>query len=118
MIRNPRWAMNAAEELGFGEQALEYGKKALAVARIGNWPVRLMWILANIGQAHILLENIREAESAFNEANELAINVDETDWFFIVQINQEICKLLRITDRDDEAEVLEERIKTIQEIID
>ena len=104
-------------ELGFGEQALEYGKKALDVARIGNWPVRLMWILANIGQAHMLLENIQEAESAFNEANDLAITVDETDWFFIVQINQEICQLLRITNRDDEAEVLEQRIKTIQEII-
>jgi tetratricopeptide (TPR) repeat protein len=104
-------------ELGFGEQALEYGKKALAVARIGNWLVRLMWILANIGQAHMLLENTQDAESAFNEANDLAITVDETDWFFIVQINQEICKLLRITDRDNEAEALEQRVKTIQEII-
>jgi tetratricopeptide (TPR) repeat protein len=104
-------------ELGFGEQALEYGKKALAVARIGNWPVRLMWILANIGQAHMLMENIQEAEASFNEANYLAITVDETDRFFIVQINQEICKLLRITNRDDEAEVLAERIKTIQEIL-
>jgi tetratricopeptide (TPR) repeat protein len=105
-------------ELGFGEQALEYGKKALAVARIGHWPVRLMWILANNGQAHMLLENIQEAEAAFNEANDLAKTVGETDWFFIVQINQEFCKLLRITNRDDEAQVLEERIKTIQEIID
>jgi tetratricopeptide (TPR) repeat protein len=103
--------------LGFGEQALEYGKKALAVARIGNWPVRLMWILANIGQAHMLLENFHEAESSFNEANDLAITIDEIDWFFIVQINQEICKLLRITDRDNGAEVLEQRVKTIQEII-
>ena len=105
-------------ELGFGEQALEYGNKALNVTRVGNWPVRLMWILANIGQANMLLGDYEAAEVSFDEARELAISVDETDWYFVVQINSEIVKLMRATNQDSEADLLEERIKTIQDILD
>lgn len=104
-------------ELSFGKQALAYGNKALHVARTGNWPVRLMWILGNIGQANMLLEDYEAAELAFNEARDLGISVEETDWDFVVDINLEIAKLMRSTNREEQAIEIESRVETIREII-
>ena len=76
-----------------------------------------MWILGNIGQANMLLQEYEAAELAFNEAKDLGISVEEIDWDFVVDINLEIAKLMRSTNREEQAIEIESRVETIREII-
>ena len=104
-------------ELGNGELALAAGIRALDIARILGWQRRVIWTQFHIGKAQVLLGNSDAAEAAFEEAIYLVPQQEEFDWNFIVALFTEKAKLLRLSDRNTEAEKLEARIATIRETL-
>ena len=104
-------------ELGNGELALAAGIRALDIARILGWQRRVIWTQFHIGKAQVLLGNSDAAEAAFEEAIYLVPQQEEFDWNFIVALFTEKAKLLRLLDRNTDAEKLEARIATIRETL-
>ena len=104
-------------ELGNGELALSAGIRALDIARILGWQRRVIWTQFHIGKAQVLLGNSDAAEAAFEEAIYLVPQQEEFDWNFIVALFTEKAKLLRLSDRNTDAEKLEARIATIRETL-
>ena len=104
-------------ELGNGELALAAGIRALDIARILGWQRRVIWTQFHIGKAQVLLGNSDAAEAAFEEAIYLVPQQEEFDWNFIVALFTEKAKLLRLSDRNTDAEKLEARIATIRETL-
>ena len=104
-------------ELGNGELALVAGTRALDIARILGWQRRVIWTQFHIGKAQVLLGNSDAAEAAFEEAIYLVPQQEEFDWNFIVALFTEKAKLLRLSDRNTDAEKLEARIATIRETL-
>ena len=104
-------------ELGNGELALAAGIRALDIARILGWQRRVIWTQFHIGKAQVLLGNSDAAEAAFEEAIYLVPQQEEFDWNFIVALFTEKAKLLRLSDRNTDAEKLEARNATIRETL-
>ena len=104
-------------ELGNGELALAAGIRALDIARILGWQRRVIWTQFHIGKAQVLIGNSDAAEAAFEEAIYLVPQQEEFDWNFIVALFTEKAKLLRLSDRNTDAEKLEARIATIRETL-
>lgn len=104
-------------ELGNGELALAAGIRALDIARILGWQRRVIWTQFHIGKAQVLLGNSDAAEAAFEEAIYLVPQQEEFDWNFIVALFTEKAKLLRLSERNTDAEKLEARIATIRETL-
>ena len=104
-------------ELGNGELALEAAKRALDVARTSDMQVRIMWSSYNVGKAYLLLADFEQAESNLAHAHYLAQSNERIDFKFLVGVEEEEAKLMRLTNRIEAAEAIERRLTTIREIL-
>ncbi len=104
-------------ELGNGELAIEAAKSALDVARTADNQVRIMWSSFHLGQAQILLKDYEQAEGSLSTARYLAQAAEQINFQFLIYVEEEEAKLMRLTNRVEAAEAIERRLTTIREIL-
>lgn len=102
--------------LGNGEEGLRYAKLAYEVASLRGDGVAISMASLSGGRAQLLLGNFEKAEQALDEARNLLFGSE--DWEMQVAVDRELITLYRQTTRFNEADKLENRIKTIEEILE
>jgi tetratricopeptide (TPR) repeat protein len=112
------WIGDSYAELGNGELALTYGNQALDISRLIK---RTPWVVLSlivIGKAQSLLADFSSAECSLEEALSLLVDDAPEQWDLNIEIQEELIKIYRQTDRSGYADVVEARIATVREILE
>jgi len=119
IARTDRWITECYVALRDGQRAYEHARKAMNVAELSKDRGALMWSELMLGKALMTLCNFEDAERYFIMGYERATSVDEREvnWEYIVEVEEERVKLLRMSDRAEEADEVELRIATVKETI-
>ena len=121
VARCDRWLADTYAELGDGNLAYEHARKSLNVAELMQERMPIMFSQYVIGKAlrvrgELLDDASDYLERSYNRA--IAVESDEMDWEFILKIQRERITLLRMLDRNPEADEFEAQIQTITEVIE
>ncbi len=107
---------HAYAELGNIDFAIDIGQRAYDVAELReNLGVKCSASLA-MGKAHALSHNFDVAESRLVEARQIASG--SNDWETIIGIEKEFINLYLVQGKTEEAAKVEDRLKSLQEIVD
>lgn len=121
VARADLWLAEAYAELGDSQLAYHHARKSLNVSEFTQERIPVMFAEFAVGKALLTGgELLSDAEShllrSYNQAT--AVDSGETDWDFIVKVQRERIKLLRRMERSEQADSLEESIRTITEVIE
>ena len=105
-------------ELGEGELALETAQKAVDVFETGHDHRREVFALFEYGKAQILLEKFDEGMATLENVLAIVSEDEPKDFEFILDIETRICKIMRMQGRNDEANEIERRLKSVQEALE
>ena len=105
-------------EIGDGEAALIAAQKSLDVFVTAHDHFRETYSLLELGKAQILTDQDEEGLNTLDRVLEIATESDNKDFEFIVEIETRIAQVLHKLGRDDEADVIERRIKAVSEVIE
>jgi len=121
VARADRWIADAYSELGEAKLAYEHARRSLNVAELMQERLPIMFSEFEVGKALLVGgELLDESETHLNRAYNQAISVEanEMDWEFIIKVQRQRIKLLRLQNRVSEAEELESKIATVTEVIE
>ena len=104
-------------ELGEGELALETARRAVDVFETGHDHRRETFAQFEYGKAQILLEKFDDALVTLEQVLSVVSEDDPKDFEFIVDLETRIAKIIRMQGRNDEADEIERRLKTVQEAL-
>ena len=105
-------------ELGEGELALETAQKAVDVFETGHDHRREVFALFEYGKAQILLEKFDEGLATLENVLAIVSEDEPKDFEFILDIETRISKIMRMQGRNDEANEIERRLKSVQEALE
>jgi tetratricopeptide (TPR) repeat protein len=105
-------------ELGEGELALETAQKAVDVFETGHDHRREVFALFEYGKAQILLEKFDDGMATLENVLAIVSEDEPKDFEFILDIETRICKIMRMQGRNDEANEIERRLKSVQEALE
>ena len=105
-------------ELGEGELALETARRAVDVFETGHDHRRETFALFEFGKAQILLEKFDEALSTLEQVLSVVSEDEPKDFEFIVDLETRIAKIIRMQGRNDEADEIERRLKSVLEALE
>jgi tetratricopeptide (TPR) repeat protein len=105
-------------ELGEGELALETAQKAVDVFETGHDHRREVFALFEYGKAQILLEKFDDGLATLENVLAMVSEDEPKDFEFILDIETRISKIMRMQGRNDEANEIERRLKSVQEALE
>ncbi|CAB4573318.1 MAG: tetratricopeptide repeat protein [Actinobacteria bacterium] len=105
-------------ELGEGERALETAQKAVDVFETGHDHRREVFALFEYGKAQILLEKFDDGLATLENVLAIVSEDEPKDFEFILDIETRISKIMRMQGRNDEANEIERRLKSVQEALE
>ena len=107
---------NAYAESGNAEFALDIGRRAYDLGELRrNLAIKCHSALA-IAKAHVIKTNFEEAETRLEEAREIVSG--SNDWDTVVKIEKEFINLYLVQGKVSEAESVEKRLASLQEIVE
>jgi len=105
-------------ELNEGELALETAQKAVDVFETGHDHRRETFALFEVGKAQILLEKFDDGLASLEQVLSVVSEDDPKDFEFIIDVESRIAKIARMQGRIDEADEIERRLKSVQEVLE
>ena len=105
-------------ELGEGELTLETAQKAVDVFETGHDHRREVFALFEYGKAQILLEKFDDGMATLENVLAIVSEDEPKDFEYILDIETRICKIMRMQGRNDEANEIERRLKSVQEALE
>ena len=105
-------------ELGEGELALETAQKAVDVFETGHDHRREVFALFEYGKAQILLEKFDDGLATLENVLAIVSEDEPKDFEFILDIETRISKIMRMQGRNDEANEIERRLKSVKEALE
>ena len=105
-------------ELGDGEAALSAAQKAVDVFVTAHDNHRETYSLLELGKAQILAGQEELGLDTLDRVLEIATESDSKDFEFIVEIERRMAVVLHQLGKDEEAEVIERRIKAVADIVE
>lgn len=105
-------------ELGEGELALETAQKAVDVFETGHDHRREVFALFEYGKAQILLEKYDDGLATLENVLAIVSEDEPKDFEFILDIETRISKIMRMQGRNDEANEIERRLKSVREALE
>jgi tetratricopeptide (TPR) repeat protein len=105
-------------ELGEGVLALETAQKAVDVFETGHDHRREVFALFEYGKAQILLEKFDDGLATLENVLAIVSEDEPKDFEFILDIETRISKIMRMQGRNDEANEIERRLKSVQEALE
>jgi tetratricopeptide (TPR) repeat protein len=104
-------------ELGEGETALAAAQKSLDVFVTAHDHRREMYSLLELGKAQVLCGKAPEGLETLERVLDTATDSEWKDFEFIVEVEKKIAGVLRVLDRNIEADEIERRLTAITEVI-
>lgn len=105
-------------ELGDGELALHTARKALDVFETAHDHRRETFALFEYGKAQILLEKFDDGLATLEQVLAVVSEDEPKDFEFIIDVESRIAKIVRMQGRIDEADEIERRLKSVQEMLE
>jgi len=106
----------AHAELGDGQAALEWGKRANDIGTLRKDNEMLCKSNYAMARGNILLKQYAEAESMLLVAQDLVAR--SNDYTQVEKIEKALIEVYRATERDGEADEVERRLGTLKEIVE
>jgi tetratricopeptide (TPR) repeat protein len=119
VARCERWLANCFVELGEAKRAYELARRSMNIAELSQERYPIIYAHLALGRALMALENLVDAETHFDDAYRLSVQCDASDmeWDFIIKVQSELSKLYRLQGRGEEADVVDDRIQSVQDVI-
>jgi len=105
-------------ELNDGELALITARKALDVFETAHDHRRETFALFEYGKAQILLEKFDDGLATLEQVLAVVSEDEPKDFEFIIDVESRIAKIVRMQGRIDEADEIERRLKSVQEMLE
>jgi tetratricopeptide (TPR) repeat protein len=105
-------------ELNDGELALITARKALDVFETAHDHRRETFALFEYGKAQILLEKFDDGLATLEQVLAVVSDDEPRDFEFIIDVESRIAKIVRMQGRIDEADEIERRLKSVQEMLE
>ncbi len=105
-------------ELNDGELALITARKALDVFETAHDHRRETFALFEYGKAQILLEKFDDGLATLEQVLAVVSDDEPKDFEFIIDVESRIAKIVRMQGRIDEANEIERRLKSVQEMLE
>jgi tetratricopeptide (TPR) repeat protein len=105
-------------ELNNGELALITARKALDVFETAHDHRRETFALFEYGKAQILLEKFDDGLATLEQVLAVVSEDEPKDFEFIIDVESRIAKIVRMQGRIDEADEIERRLKSVQEMLE
>lgn len=105
-------------ELNDGELALITARKALDVFETAHDHRRETFALFEYGKAQILLEKFDDGLATLEQVLAVVSDDEPKDFEFIIDVESRIAKIVRMQGRIDEADEIERRLKSVQEMLE
>lgn len=105
-------------ELNEGELALITARKALDVFETAHDHRRETFALFEYGKAQILLEKFDDGLATLEQVLAVVSEDEPKDFEFIIDVESRIAKIVRMQGRIDEADEIERRLKSVQEMLE
>jgi tetratricopeptide (TPR) repeat protein len=105
-------------ELNDGELALITARKALDVFETAHDHRRETFALFEYGKAQILLEKFDDGLATLEQVLSVVSDDEPRDFEFIIDVESRIAKIVRMQGRIDEADEIERRLKSVQEMLE
>lgn len=118
VARCDRWLSDCYSEINEGTNAYEHARRSMNIAELMQHPAPIMYSAYVLGKALTVLEKFEEAEFHLTNAHNGATQFEaaDMDWDFIVKVQRQRIKLLRLQDHIAEADLLEASIATVAEV--
>jgi len=105
-------------ELNDGELALHTARKALDVFETAHDHRRETFALFEYGKAQVLLEKFDDGLATLEQVLSVVSEDEPKDFEFIIDVESRIAKIIRMQGRIDEADEIERRLKSVQEMLE
>ena len=105
-------------ELNDGELALITARKALDVFETAHDHRRETFALFEYGKAQILLEKFDDGLATLEQVLAVVSDDEPKDFEFIIDVESRIARIVRMQGRIDEADEIERRLKSVQEMLE
>ena len=105
-------------ELNDGELALTTARKALDVFETAHDHRRETFALFEYGKAQILLDKFDDGLATLEQVLAVVSDDEPRDFEFIIDVESRIAKIVRMQGRIDEADEIERRLKSVQEMLE
>ena len=105
-------------ELNDGELALITARRALDVFETAHDHRRETFALFEYGKAQILLEKFDDGLATLEQVLAVVSEDEPRDFEFIIDVESRIAKIVRMQGRIEEAEEIERRLKSVQEMLE
>lgn len=105
-------------ELNDGELALITARKALDVFETAHDHRRETFALFEYGKAQILLEKFDDGLATLEQVLAVVSEDEPKDFEYIIDVESRIAKIVRMQGRIDEADEIERRLKSVQEMLE
>lgn len=105
-------------ELKDGELALITARRALDVFETAHDHRRETFALFEYGKAQILLEKFDDGLATLEQVLAVVSDDEPRDFEFIIDVESRIAKIVRMQGRIDEADEIERRLKSVQEMLE
>ena len=119
VARCDRWLADSYSEVGEGERAYEHARKSMDIASLTQDRQPLMFSEFVLGKSLRVLGKLDDAERHLDTCHGWAVlnGSSDVDWKFVVEVQSERVKVLRLQERQNEADEVEQQIQTVQEVI-
>ena len=105
-------------ELNDGELALTTARRALDVFETAHDHRRETFALFEYGKAQILLEKFDDGLATLEQVLAVVSDDEPRDFEFIIDVESRIAKIVRMQGRIEEADEIERRLKSVQEMLE
>ena len=105
-------------ELNDGELALITARRALDVFETAHDHRRETFALFEYGKAQILLEKFDDGLATLEQVLAVVSEDEPRDFEFIIDVESRIAKIVRMQGRIEEADEIERRLKSVQEMLE
>ena len=119
VARCERWLANCFVELGEAKRAYEFARRSMNIAELSQERFPIIYAHLALGRSLMALDKLDDAETHFDGAYRLSVQCDASDmeWEFIIKVQSELSKLYRLQGRGEEADVVDDRIQSVQDVI-
>jgi tetratricopeptide (TPR) repeat protein len=120
VARCDRWISDCYAELGNGVLAYEHARRSMNISELMKERLPIMFSEYVLGKSLTILGEFEDAERHLNNSYNAAVQCEasEMDWDFIVKVQTQLISVLRLQDRTDEADQMQTRIQSVQEVIE
>ena len=120
VARCERWLANCFVDLGEGERSYEYARRSMNIAELSQERFPIIYAHIALGRSLMALNKLDDAETHFDESYRLSVQCDasDLDWNFIIKVQTELSKLYRLQGRCAEADLVEEKILSVKEVLE